>query len=97
MSTNQYIVTSAQIQPGDIITESGLRDEQRDTRQVRVDKVTTGEIWYHGAPVAVTFVNGVDIRRRRDDTQTFQPVAYTANGWRRWVIERGPVLETATA
>lgn len=79
--TNTFIMTSSQLKPGDVIT-----DNKRAGR-VTVESVTEGQIWYKTGYMPVYFVKGTD-------TLTEGTVAYTANGWRRWLSER-PVTVTA--
>lgn len=91
MTTNKFIMTSGQLRPGDVITETGLRFEGHSDRQVKVDAIQPGELWYRDGYVTVHFVIGTDLRTKKT-------VRYAANGWRRWVSERKPVEpETVSA
>lgn len=91
MATNKFIMTSGQLQPGDVVKETGLRFTAYEDREVRIDTIQPGEIWYRDGYVPVHFVVGTDLRNEKT-------VRYACNGWRRWVSERRPVkLEAVNA
>jgi hypothetical protein len=84
MATNKFIMTSGQLQPGDVVTETGLRFVDHEERQVKIESIQPGELWYRDGFVPVHFVVGTDLRTKKT-------VRYASNGWRRWVSERRPV------
>lgn len=89
--TGQYIMTSAQLKAGDVITESGLRDPETlekgkrvphaSEREVQLASVIASAIEYKGHVMPVWYVTGID-------TRTGKVVKWTANAWRRWLSTR---------
>jgi hypothetical protein len=69
--TYQTIVRPHQLKRTDVYTESFGRDHFRN---VVIEKVTYGEIFYRGRMVPVLFVHGYDERLKH-------PVRYTRTGW----------------
>ncbi len=84
METNRYVMVTGQVKPGDVITESGLRETDQDTREVTVTKVVNALIEYRGTVVPVWYVSGTDQRNSKK-------VVWTSNSWRRWTVTRNPV------
>lgn len=66
------VVRPHQLRRGDIYTERLGKDDFRD---VRIEKVTYGEIFYRGALVPVLFVYGYDDRMKRK-------VIHTMTAWK---------------
>lgn len=87
METNKYIMITGQLNAGDVITESGLRDTEKDVRDVTVTKVSSAVIEYQNSPMPVWYVSGTDNR-------TGKKVVWTSNAWRRWTVARPYPVKT---
>jgi hypothetical protein len=84
----QFIMKSYQLQPGDVVTESGLTvagEGGRDTREVKITKVEEGELPYGEMIAPVHYITGTDLHSSRT-------VKWCKSPWHRWLANRSETV-----